>query len=366
MTPMHLAFVTSLPGWGGGEKWFLETAAALAARGHRVLVVGQPGGELVHRAAAVGLRTAGIDMHGIADPRTLWTLGRLLRREGVRIAVTNQAREIRLVGLSQLGRRDFRLVARRGSPDPVKNVWHFRWVYRRLVDRLVLNCAALGPRVLADVPWFDRSRVRVLHNGVDAAALNRAAEPRRVAEELGLTPGAPVVSMIGEIGPRKDQETFLRALARLDDPAVTVLIAGAGPDAETARLRALILELGLDGRVRWLGFRRDVSSLLALSDLLVLPTREEGFPNTLLEAMALGVPVVTTPVDGIPELIDDGVHGLLLPPGDADAFARSIRALLDDPARRRGLATAAARRVRAEFDQDVIMTRFEGMLRELV
>jgi glycosyltransferase involved in cell wall biosynthesis len=219
--------------------------------------------------------------------------------------------------------------------------------------------------VLADAPWFDRSRVRVLHNGVDAAALNRAAEPRRVAEELGLTPGAPVVAMIGEIGPRKDQETFLRALARLDDPAVTALIAGAGPEAETARLRALAVELGLDDRVRWLGFRRDVSSLLALSDLLVLPTREEGFPNTLLEAMALGVPVVATPVDGIPELIDDGVHGLLLPPGDADAFARAIRALLDDPARRRELATAAARRVREAFDADVIMARFEGMLREL-
>jgi glycosyltransferase involved in cell wall biosynthesis len=365
MDPLNVAFVASLPRWGGGEKWFLEAAAALAARGHRVLVVGQPDGELVRRAAGCGLHAVGVDMHGIADPRTLWTLGRLLRREGVRIAVTNQAREIRLVGLSQLGRRGFRLVARRGSPDPVKDVWHFRWVYRRLVDRLILNCAALGPRVLADASWFDPTRVRILHNGVDPEALNRAAEPGRVAAELGLAPGAQVVVMVGEVGPRKDQETFLRALARLDDPTLTTLVVGDGPEPEVRRLRGLTAALGLDDRVRWLGFRRDVPSVIALADLLVLPSREEGFPNTLLEAMALGVPVVATPVDGVPELIDDGVHGRLVPPGDPAALADAVRGLLDDPALRRALATAAADRVRREFAQDVVMERFEGMLREL-
>ena len=361
-----IAFVSSLPGWGGGEKWFLDAARALHVRGRRVLVVGQPGSELVARAAAAGLRTAGVRMAGILDPRTLWTLGRLLRREGVRLAVTNQAREIRLVGLSQLGRRGFRQIARRGSPDPVKDVWHFRLVYRHLVHRLIVNCEALVPRVLDGAPWFDRRRVVVLPNGVDADALNREAAPGRLASELGLSPDTHVVVMAGEIGPRKDQETLLRAAAlwrersRRAGAAIDVvfLIAGAGPPSEERRLRALTRELGLDdGTVRWLGFRRDVPSLLALAELLALPTREEGFPNTVIEAMALGVPVVATPVDGIPEVITDGETGLLVPPGDPEALAAALARLLGDPPLRARLAAAAAGRVRTEFDHERLMDR---------
>ncbi len=130
----------------------------MSARGHRVLMVGQPGGEIVARAAAAGLRTVEIPMHGVGDVRTLWSLARLLRREDIRVAFTNQAREIRLIGLSQLGRRDFRLIARRGSPDPIKNVWHYRWVYERWVHRLVINCRAWCRRSRRTRPGFRRRR----------------------------------------------------------------------------------------------------------------------------------------------------------------------------------------------------------------
>lgn len=358
-----VAFVNALPGWGGGEKWFLHAAGAMAARGFPVLVVGQPGGELVRRARDAGLQVRGLPMHGIADPRTLWSMGRLLRREGVQVAFANQAREIRLVGLSQLGRPDFRLIVRRGSPDPIKDVWHFRYVYTRLVDRLLVNCEALVPRVCDGAPWFDRARVRVIPNGVDAAALRAAASAERARAGLDLRPGAPVIAMIGEVGRRKDQATLLEALARLL-PAhdFTVLIAGEGPDRPALERRTA--ELGLSGRVRWLGFRADAPDLMAASDLLVLPTREEGFPNTLLEGMALGLPVVSTPVDGIPELVIHGQTGLLVPPGDPAALAAAVAQLLDDPARRRALGEAGRRRAEADFDQDRMMDRLEALVRE--
>lgn len=361
--PTTIAFINALPGWGGGEKWFLHAAAALDARGWRALVVGQPEGELVRRARERGLAVRGLPMHGIADPRTLWAMGRLLRREGVRLAFANQAREIRLAGVSQLGRRDFRLIVRRGSPDPIKDVWHFRLVYTRLVDRLLVNCEALVPRVCDPAPWFDRAKVRVIPNGADAAALRAAADADRARAGLDLPPGTPVIAMIGEVGRRKDQATLLEALARLaPDRDFTVLVAGEGPDRPALERRTA--DLGLIGRVRWLGFRSDVPDLMAASDLLVLPTREEGFPNTLLEGMALGLPVVSTPVDGIPELVVHGETGLLVPPQDAPALAAALAALLDDPARRRALGEAGRRRAETEFDQERIMDRVEALVRE--
>ncbi len=368
---VSLALVTSLPGWGGGEKWFLAAARAMADRGHRVCVVGQPDGEIVRRARDAGLRAYGVRMRGILDPRTLWALGRLLRREGIQVAVVNQAREIRLVGLSQLGRRGFRLVARRGSPDPIKDNWHFRLVYRHLVDRLIVNCEALVPRVCGDAPWFDRGRLVVLPNGIDAEALAATARPGRIRAELGIPSADLVVAMVGEVGERKDQRTLLHALAlwrRRGRPGargrqVVVLLAGEG-EALPA-LRRETRELGLDDMVRWLGFRRDAVDLMADSDLVVLPTREEGFPNTLLEAMALGRPVLTTPVDGIPELVRDGETGLLVPPRDPAALADGLARLLGDDDLRRRLGEAGLRRVRDHFSEREMMDRFERLIVEL-
>ncbi len=370
--PLSLAFVNSLPGWGGGEKWFLHTAADMARRGHRVCVVGQPDGELLRRAAVAGLRALPLPMHGIFDPRTLWAMGRMLRREGVDVAFTNQAREIRLVGLSQLGRPGFRQVARRGSPDPVKDVWHFRFVYTRLVHRMIVNCEALVPKVVGGAPWFDRSRVRVIPNGIDADALTAAANGRRAAEALDLPDDAPVIAMIGEVGARKDQATLLKALAvwrQRADAAGTpcsavVLIAGEGPDRP--RLEALGRELGVDDMVRWLGFRTDTPDLMAAADLLVLPTREEGFPNTLLEGMALGLPVVATPVDGIPELVVDGETGTLVPVGDPEALSLALARLAGDADLRRAMGEAGKRRAREVFSQQRVMDEVEALARELV
>jgi glycosyltransferase involved in cell wall biosynthesis len=296
-------------------------------------------------------------------------MGRLLRREEVEVAFVNQAREIRLVGLSQLGRRSFKLVARRGSPDPIKNVWHFRWVYTRLVDRLILNARALAPKVCAHAPWFDSTKIAVIPNGIDVEAYRAQSSAERGRAAVGLRPGQRLVSMVGEVGWRKDQKTFLQALAQLrsEDPDDSTVFAIVGDGDERPRLEAEARQLGLVApHLCWLGFRRDVGDLLAASDLVVLPSREEGFPNTLLEAMALGRCVVATPVDGVPELVVDGQTGVLVPVGDPALLAESMRELLGDTARRESYGAAAVRRVRVEFDQTAIMARVESLVRELV
>ena len=364
---MRVALVSSLSGWGGGEKWFLEAATALRDRGHEVRVVGRPDSELLRRAAERGLRGRSVDMHGIGDPRALWSMGRMLRSDRIEIAIVNQSREMRLVGLSAPRHRGFRLVVRRGSPDPIKDDWHFRWFYRHRVDRLLLNCEALRPKVLRHAPWFDESRVTVLHNGIDAEDLRARASAARGRRAYGVEPGVPVVVLVGEIGWRKDQATLLRAIARLRDrrPDLRAVFALVGDGAERPVLEELARSLGLGpDRVRWMGFRPDVPDLLAAADLVVLPTREEGFPNTLLEAMALERCVLATPVDGIVELIEDRRHGRLTPVGDPRALAAGLEELLGDEELRSMLGKAGRERVERDFDQQRIMDRLEALLLE--
>jgi glycosyltransferase involved in cell wall biosynthesis len=349
-TPVSLAFVTSLPGWGGGEKWLLEAARAMADRGHRVCVVGQPGSQVVRMAYAAGLVTYPVRLGGWLDPASLWELGRVLGRQQVQVACVNLDKEIRQTGLTAFGRRGFRLVARRGSPDPIKDNWHYRLVYQRLLDRLIVNCHALVQKVCAEAPWFDLGKVRVVYNGCDVTALTERARPGRVRAELGLAPDTPVVALIGEVGWRKGQEILLQAAAllRATHPRTVYLLAGDGDGRAELERRSRMLGLA-DGTVRFLGFREDVPDLLADCDIVVLPSRREGFPNALLEGMALSRPVVATPVDGIPELVRDGETGALVPLDDANALAAAIGRLLDDPALRRSWGEAGRCRVQEHF-----------------
>lgn len=363
--PVSIAFVSSLPRWGGGEKWMLHAARAMADRGHRVCLIGQPGGEITRRAAASGLRVFPLKMGGIIVPWTLAALRAILVRERVAVACVNQDREVHLTALASAGLPGFRLVPRRGSPDPIKGKPFYRYSYARRVDRLIVNCAALGDKVCARAPWFDRAKLRVVPNGIDVDTFAATARRGRVRAELGLAPDRLVVSLVGEVGWRKGQAVLLEAVARLRANGAAhdavFLLAGEGGGRTELEARARALGLA-DGTVRFLGFRDDVPDLLADTDLLVLPSFEEGFPNALLEGMALGLPVVSTPVDGIPELVVDGVTGVLTPPGDAPALAAALGALLGDAARRRTMGEAGRARVREAFSQVRVMDDLEASL----
>jgi hypothetical protein len=193
-------FVSSLRRWGGGEKWMLEAAVAMKQRGHRVTVVAQPGAALGDRAADADLDVQRVRMAGWLDPRTLLGLAGVMRHACAQVICANLDKEIRQARLAALlaGRR-VRLVARRGSPVPIKDTWHYRLVYQWSVDRLICNAEALVGAVCGPAPWFDRRKVRVIPNGVDVDGLVRRASPDRVRTELGLTPDAVVSAILGAV-----------------------------------------------------------------------------------------------------------------------------------------------------------------------
>jgi glycosyltransferase involved in cell wall biosynthesis len=148
------------------------------------------------------------------------------------------------------------------------------------------------------------------------------------------------------------------------NPHATLILAGSGPGLAAARER--VAAAGLAARVRILGPRADSVDLLALSDVVVLPSvAAEGLPIVLLEALALGKPVVATRVGGIPEVIQDGETGLLVPPGDPPALADAISALLADPTRAAAMAARGRAAVRARLTADAMVRQIERLYVEL-
>jgi glycosyltransferase involved in cell wall biosynthesis len=221
----------------------------------------------------------------------------------------------------------------------------------RLVSRTAANCEAARQAVLADDYLPPRSVV-VLENGVDLEQFLQIPQatsqspPRRVG-------------CVANLRPVKGLELFVRAAALLAEghPGVRFEIAGEGP--ERRRLDELAATSGLQGRVRLQGAVRDIPGFLAGLDVAVLCSRSEGMSNALLEYMAAGRAIVATSVGAAPQLLEDGIHGLLVPPDDPAALARAIDRLLHDPRLRQRMGSAARSRAGQRFSRKAMCTRFE-------
>ena len=217
-------------------------------------------------------------------------------------------------------------------------------------------------RWLIEVIGVPPERVVQIYNGVDQERFRPGPRRPQLAPPGFLGEGSLVVGTVGRLAAVKDQATLLRAFARLceDDAGLAkrlrLVLVGDGPEREP--LEALAAELGIGERTWFAGDRDEVAELLRLFDLFVLPSLGEGISNTILEAMATGLPVVATEVGGNPELVIPGENGLLVPSADADALAQALLALLRDARRRRTMGEASLARVRRDFHWDRTVARY--------
>ena len=364
---MRVAHFLPFPGIGGTEHATLRLAEAVRPRGVESLAFCAASATEV----AGFFREHGVETHpwhsrepGRGRVRASYAartaqLAWLLRRRGVRVvhcadsyAVRPQVlAAARLAGagvVCHVRNRNDRLAAARLRQ--LARVDHFLFVSRASWRRFALPVAP--------------ERGTVLYDGVvvaDAAPASRDAARdaarAEVRRELGLAPDTPLVTMAARVEPQKDFATLARAARRVaaELPAVRFLVAG-GTDA-TPQQRAhfpevqrMVAECGVGEQVRFLGFRRDVRRLLRASDVSLLTTHWEGLPLVLWEAMAEGVPVVATAVDGVSEAVEDGVTGHLLAEGDAEQAADRLLRLLRDPALARRMGDAGRAHARAAFD----------------
>jgi glycosyltransferase involved in cell wall biosynthesis len=240
-----------------------------------------------------------------------------------------------------------------------------RFLDRELIARgadVVLAVSEDSRRRMIEEEGMDHRVVRLLPNGIPALAPPSGRNFRR---ELGIARDAPVLASVSVLRAQKALHVLIHAAARLapEFPGLKVVIAGRGEEEE--RLRALVRELALEETVWLVGQRNDVPDLLAALDVAVCCSDFEGSPLSVMEYMAAGLPVVATSVGGVPELIEHGVHGLLIDRGDPDALARAVASLLRNPALRAEMGARARERQRREFDIDATVRRLETVYEEL-
>lgn len=233
------------------------------------------------------------------------------------------------------------LVVSRRVDFPIKGGPAGYWKYRRGVSRYVAISDNVKKVLLnSGIPASQISRV---HSGVDLTRGEGKADRAGIRTELGLPPETPVVGFIGALVNHKAPQDFIAAMALLPEP-VHGVIAGSGHLED--KLRKQTLDLGLENRLHFLGYREDPLRWVASVDIFVLPSRLEGLGTSVLDAMAVGTPVVATRSGGLPEMIEDGSSGLLVDSGDIQALGKALTRVLEDRPLRDQIVAGALDRVR--------------------
>jgi len=357
-------FLDSIPSWGGGEKWCVETAHALGDRGLEVRIGCAPGSELEARAVGIGLSVWRIPSSGLAAPLASMKLSRYLTSESIDIVVANVGRDLRMGALA-CALSGKVLVQRRGIARPVKRDLIHRAIYRNQVSMVVANCNAILDRMREDVSFLPDEKVRVIPNAVELAELS---ESRRASSRaaLGLEPDQVAVGMLGRLAPMKGLGNLLGAwrIVKQKLGAAQLFLGGTGEEEST--LREIVERLELTDSVHFLGFVRDPGSMLAAMDIFVLPSiRDEGCSNAVLEAMSHALPCIVTNCGGLPELIESGRTGRVAPKNHADSLAEAISDFVTDPALCKSMGERARATVESTYSVEAVTAEWAALLTEL-
>ncbi len=333
--------------WRGGQNQVMLTVMGLRAAGHRAMLVAHPSGEL-RRRAEEGLELVALAPDHELDLKAGWRLSRLLSRVTPDVVHAHDPHAVAMasVALSMLTRSTPpRLVASRRVDFRLKRNSFSRWKSRQ-VDLFIASSDAIRDLLLQD--GIDPGAVVTVHAGIDAERMAHLA-PANVHEAFWLPHGAPLIGNVAALVPHKGQRHLVDAMPLVirEVPDARLVILGEG-ELRPA-LEQQVKHLHLERHVVLPGFRPDVLALIKGVDVFVMSSETEGLGTSLLDAMAAGKPCVGTSVGGIPEVIEDGETGVLVPPRDPPALAEALIRLLKDAALAQRMGRAGLERVAKQF-----------------
>jgi glycosyltransferase involved in cell wall biosynthesis len=356
-------------GGGGPDKTVLNSAAQHDPSKVYVLVtyLRQPHDaefQIPEMARKLGIDYLDLYDRSTLDRECLRRLGEILEEHMLTVVHAHDDKTLLYAWLLKLTRPGLRIlytchshaVQRRGDFPSLSGYLKFRarqklqiFLMRRYLKPVLTVSNDTKKRLVQN--GLRNSDVAVLHNGIDTAFWERSAGVPVLRKELGLPPDGFLVGTVARITPEKDLETFYQVARRVNQqlPQALFVIVGDGYGDELGRARQDVARLGLERVVHFTGHRNDLRDIYVSFDLFLMTSVTEGLPNTLLEAMALGVPAVSTDVGGIPELLPHGEGGFLAPAGAVEELARRVLELLGSAELRERCSRKCRERIEAHF-----------------
>lgn len=362
---MNILFQNSIgrETWGGGEKWMLTTAIGLRERGHRVFFVGRDNSLFLKNCQEAGFPVFALNIKSDFGLINIIRLAKIFRENDIDIVIANFNKDVRLAGIARKIARVPLLLARNGLPI-LQNNWRYRYTYKDLADGIITNTPSIKERYLS-YGWIEEDFVRVIHNGIPSD-WEIDFKKEEIRKELGIEKYEFIIGIFGRLVKQKQHTIFLDVARNIlkEWPKVAFLIVGEGPLRENITRYAS--ELGILSNIYFLGFKKNVMKLYSVCDIILLTSEEEGLPNTVMEAMLAGKPVVAFNVGGVSELIIPDKTGILIPPNDIYLMTQRTQELLLSETMRATLGRQARQYILENFSLEKMIDEIENYFMEML
>src|SRR5262245_21736484 len=363
MAPINVLHINSEMSWAGGETQTHYLIQSLRDRGYQQSVACQPDSALAKRCMKEDIPVHRVNMPTQSSLSAVIRLRRIMQAEKFQIIHCHTSRAHTLGVVVSLGVPGLTRVVTRRMEHRTGGWWKVTLLYNRGVEAVVGVCEAVRDVFLSAGVKVDL--LRVIPSSVDTKKFAKG-DGELWRHRLEFSGDATVISLVAILTWRKGGEILLRAVPNIlrKHPTCRILIAGDGPSRPA--LERMTTELGVDHSVVFTGFVDDIPGILAVSDIVVLPSLKEAAGGAVLEAMAAGKPVVASRVGGIPESVVDEETGLLVSAGDYEALSRAIIRLLDNPALRAEFGRTGRARGEAKLSVYAMCRQYDILYHELL
>lgn len=361
MKKLRIMHTESSCGWGGQELRVLNECAGMAVRGHEIMIAAPQEAPICSEAHSQNLQIAGIPINR-KNYRGYRVLRDAISDFRPDLLVTHSSTDSWLTALANIGKR-IPVVRTRHVSAPIPANPATRWLYTRACNHVVTTGEALRRQVM-DQTGLAADRVTSVPTGIDLQVFSPG--DRQASRTLvGLPESVFIVGIVATLRSWKGHRFLVDAIAGIRDKSLLLVIVGDGPGRDN--LLAQCRALGIEDRVVMPGNQKHVANWIRSFDLFILPSyANEGVPQALMQAMACGLPVITTPIGAIGEIVENEITGLMVKPQSADGIAEAVCRLRDDRRFRERLGEAALAVAKARFSSDRMLDAMEAVFAKVL
>jgi len=310
--------------WGGGEKWMITAAAGLKQRDHNVILSGKANSEFLLRAQKADLKTLPLNIYADYNLFKIWHTKKILHEHSIDVIVLNLNKDIRVAGIAARLAKVPVIIARNGI-----QLFSNKWKYKKtisIVDGIITNSKSIQ-KAYNDFPWMDKKKTAVIYNGLK---LRKSLSIYDLRKKWDIDKDSLVFVAAGRLTRQKGFDLLIEAASKVKNTSksFSILIAGTGKDQD--QLNNQIKKNNLTDKIKLIGFQENLESILQAADFVIMPSRQEGMPNVVMEGMALGRPVLAANVNGVPELMDHMKTGYIFEPLRINAITQAIEFAIEN------------------------------------
>ncbi len=366
MHPLKIAQICSSLSWGGMEMHVTQLSTDLIERGHQCIVFCSPSSPLCQDAVERGIDIRTFAPGGYFSPRSILSLGKQLAAEKIDLVHAHYSRDLWSI-VPALNNIPLVFIKHIGTQKAKRDPFH-RLIYSR-VCKIIAISKVIADNLIATHP-VSPDKIEVLHHGIDVPGYDSALLQRaQTRSQFGFQNSHFVIGNVGRLQVGKGHLEFIEMAKQIHKayPHTRFMIVGEPTKGEEFRARVIydaLEQSDLREVFTMTGYRTDVPNLLAAMDCFVFPSRAEAFGLVVIEAMAAGLPVVACKSDGILDIIEEGKHGLLVPPQNSSELAKAVAFLVENEEKRHYYAVQAREHVQRYFSRTQMLDNLQALYKE--